>query len=410
MVDQTNSELISNYHHRCSLNLLTGDFSPLVKEMKRVAPTDLSEKNRHNIVLDPKLGRHADIWERDLKVTDVTITHTTKNESFYRDFALTPPLLVPPLLSRFSLGSGFEESFSYIYLLEKLISFEVTQRTALLRTLFLELERINGHLTSLATIVTVTESCEVLSNVTTLKQIMNDIYQRLLRGNDLSGLLFAGTVTISLSHDWQYHLVHSLLTLKRESSKLLSRYSRDRLQFDRLSSCTLTKTEAMEFGLSGVSLRASGVKFDLRKVTPFYFYKDLSFEVPLGVYGTIYERQILRVMEILQSVDIIMTLVDNISVTNSDDKNRFKNFFDALMNGESHHVDSNPTPFLIEGTNSIHGFVLSLQGDLHENQNEEFKIGSLQRIDYLINGADAFCSLARGKRFDDLQILYHSLN
>jgi NADH:ubiquinone oxidoreductase subunit D len=59
-------------------------------------------------------------------------------------------------------------------------------------------------------------------------------------------------------------------------------------------------------------MRASGLNFDLRKSQPFYFYKDIDFDIPVGINGTAYERYLIRYEEIFQSFRIITQVIDNL--------------------------------------------------------------------------------------------------
>ena len=80
----------------------------------------------------------------------------------------------------------------------------------------------------------------------------------------------------------------------------------------RTNVCKITSHMALEYGLSGPSLRASGINYDLRKASPYYFYNDVDFEIPLGVNGHCYDRYLVRIEEIRQSLKIIVQVLDNL--------------------------------------------------------------------------------------------------
>ena len=74
----------------------------------------------------------------------------------------------------------------------------------------------------------------------------------------------------------------------------------------------ISKADAVDFGLSGPNLRGSGVNYDLRKDQPYLCYKDLQFDVPLGEVGDCYDRYLVRMEEMRQSVKLIHQCLDKI--------------------------------------------------------------------------------------------------
>jgi NADH-quinone oxidoreductase subunit C/D len=71
------------------------------------------------------------------------------------------------------------------------------------------------------------------------------------------------------------------------------------------------KAQALEWGVTGVGLRATGCDFDLRKARPYSGYENFDFEVPLGSNGDVYDRTVLRDEEMRQSIRIIKQCLDN---------------------------------------------------------------------------------------------------
>ena len=74
----------------------------------------------------------------------------------------------------------------------------------------------------------------------------------------------------------------------------------------------MTSEEAINWGLSGPLLRASGVAYDLRKDRPYLDYETYDFEVPIGEHGDVYDRYLLRVEEMRQSVLILEQALDRL--------------------------------------------------------------------------------------------------
>jgi NADH-quinone oxidoreductase subunit D len=95
-----------------------------------------------------------------------------------------------------------------------------------------------------------------------------------------------------------------------ESEKLLTR---NRIFVDRTKDLgVISKEAAIDYGLSGPNLRGSGVDYDLRKAHPYLVYDQLEFDVPYGTVGDCYDRYLVRMEEMRQSVRILRQCLDKL--------------------------------------------------------------------------------------------------
>jgi NADH-quinone oxidoreductase subunit D len=74
----------------------------------------------------------------------------------------------------------------------------------------------------------------------------------------------------------------------------------------------ISAEEGIDLGLSGPSLRASGVKWDLRSSNPYSSYDHFSFDIPFGTHGDVYDRYLVRLEEMRQSTEIIRQALDKL--------------------------------------------------------------------------------------------------
>lgn len=89
--------------------------------------------------------------------------------------------------------------------------------------------------------------------------------------------------------------------------------TRNRIWVDRVRDlAVISKSDAIDYGLSGPNLRGSGIEWDLRKAQPYLCYKDLEFDIPIGSTGDCYDRYLVRMEEMRQSVRILRQCIEKI--------------------------------------------------------------------------------------------------
>ncbi|MDE3067803.1 MAG: NADH dehydrogenase (quinone) subunit D [Verrucomicrobiota bacterium] len=89
--------------------------------------------------------------------------------------------------------------------------------------------------------------------------------------------------------------------------------TRNRIWVDRVKDlAVIAKQDAIDYGLSGPNLRGSGIEWDLRKNQPYLCYRDLEFDVPVGAVGDCYDRYLVRMEEMRQSVRILRQCIEKI--------------------------------------------------------------------------------------------------
>jgi NADH-quinone oxidoreductase subunit D len=89
--------------------------------------------------------------------------------------------------------------------------------------------------------------------------------------------------------------------------------TRNRIFVDRTQGVgAISREDAIDFGLTGPNLRGSGVEYDLRKAHPYLVYDQLQFDVPAGTAGDCYDRYLVRIEEMRQSVRIVQQCLDQL--------------------------------------------------------------------------------------------------
>jgi NADH-quinone oxidoreductase subunit D len=164
-----------------------------------------------------------------------------------------------------------------------------------------------------------------------------------------------------------------------ELDKLITK---NRIFYDRFRDVgSMTKEEAIDYGFTGPCLRATGVPFDVRRDTPYLNYDEFDFEIPIGTQGDVYDRYLMRMFEMEQSLRIIEQALDKLpeGPVCVDDKNitlpdkpSVYGSIEGLMNQfklimDDHGIKPPPGEIYqaVEGANGELGFyIISTGGDM----------------------------------------------
>jgi NADH-quinone oxidoreductase subunit D len=207
-------------------------------------------------------------------------------------------------------------NISYALALEKLAGLEVPERGQVIRVLLMELSRIMAHLIYLGTtsidlgavtmfFFTFTEREKAYTLVDAYTgHRMNNTYVRI-------GGVYAD---VDESVESAMRAFFDQFSAKiDEFEKMLSG---NRIFYDRNHNVgIITRKDALAWSLTGPILRGSGVEWDLRKAQPYCGYEGYDFEVPVGTVGDCYDRYLVRVEEMRQSVRIAKQALDRLSKT-----------------------------------------------------------------------------------------------
>jgi NADH dehydrogenase (ubiquinone) Fe-S protein 2 len=120
-----------------------------------------------------------------------------------------------------------------------------------------------------------------------------------------------------VSQDLPIGLLEDVYTFTKTFSQRLIEIeellSTNRIWKQRLVDIGVVKAEdAFDYGFSGVMLRGSGINWDLRKNAPYEIYENIPFDIPVGAHGDCFDRYLIRVEEMRQSIKIIKYVLDNI--------------------------------------------------------------------------------------------------
>jgi NADH dehydrogenase I D subunit len=219
---------------------------------------------------------------------------------------------VIPLTDRLDYICAMANNWAYVRTVEKLMQVQVPKRAEWLRTLAAEMSRISGHLFWLGTQALDIGAMTVFFYTFREREVLMDVFERMCGARLTSSYLRIGGVENDID-DWcQEKLRGFLSTFQARIDEYDILLKENRIWIGRTRDvAVITAEDAVNFGLSGPSVRGSGVYYDLRKNDPYGIYDELDFEVPLGSKGDTYDRYYIRLREMEQSAHMVQQMLDN---------------------------------------------------------------------------------------------------
>lgn len=220
-----------------------------------------------------------------------------------------------PYFDRLDYVSMMSQEHSYCLAIEKLINCKIPKRAQYIRVLFAEITRILNHLLAVGCHAMDVGAMTPMLWAFEEREKLMEFYERVSGARMHAAYFRPGGV--------QYDIPVGLLAdinifVEQFHIKLLEieeMLTENRIWKQRLVSIgIITAQEAQDWGFSGVMLRGSGICWDLRKSEPYEVYKELDFAIPTGTQGDCYDRYLVRINEMKQSLKIICQCIDKIPV------------------------------------------------------------------------------------------------
>jgi len=197
-------------------------------------------------------------------------------------------------------------NLAYSMAVEKLVELDVPDRAQSIRVILAELQRIASHLIWLGTTGLDVAAMSTFLYCFRERESILDILELCSGQRMMTTFIRPGGLWRDVPVEFEAAVREFIKIFPRRVDEYEALLSRNPLFLDRTFGIgTVTAEEALNFGMTGPPLRASGVKWDLRKARPYSGYEQYDFEVPTRSEGDVYARYIVRIEELRQSLKIV---------------------------------------------------------------------------------------------------------
>jgi NADH dehydrogenase I D subunit len=220
---------------------------------------------------------------------------------------------VVPYTDRMDYLAPMLYNIGYAQAVESLLGVEITPRCRVVRLILSELNRILGHLLWLGTGAMDIGATTVFLYTFQERERIYNLHEAYCGGRITTSVTRVGGMLADLPAGWLdacREFVNRLPATLDETERLLTRNSI--WQARMIGVGVIDAETALDLGLTGPNLRGSGVAYDVRKARPYLGYDEYDFDVPVGEVGDTYDRYLVRLEEMRQSVRIIQQALDKV--------------------------------------------------------------------------------------------------
>jgi NADH-quinone oxidoreductase subunit D len=211
-----------------------------------------------------------------------------------------------PYTDRLNYVSPLINNFGYCGAVEKLLGITITERCRYIRVMMGEISRITDHLTCIAASAMELGAMTAFLYLMKAREYLYEIIEEITGARLTISYGRIGGVKGDLPAGLEERLEPALVKTEKEIREVDKLLTRNRIFVDRTRDVgILTKQDAMSYAITGPLGRASGINYDVRKAFPHFAYDRVEFEVPLGDRGDNYDRYLVRMEEMRQSIRIV---------------------------------------------------------------------------------------------------------
>ncbi|RME58950.1 MAG: NADH-quinone oxidoreductase subunit D [Candidatus Dadabacteria bacterium] len=220
---------------------------------------------------------------------------------------------VMPYADRLNYVSPIINNVGWCLTIEKLLGIEVPKRAQYLRVIMSEISRVCDHLTCLGASAMELGAFTVMLYMMQAREVLWDLVESVTGARLTISYGRIGGLKYDLPDGFAENMKKAFKEVREHLKNCDKLLTRNRIFMDRMCDVApMSQEEAINYGLTGPLLRATGYCYDVRKAFPYSSYEDFEFEIPLGTKGDNYDRFLVRFEEMEQSMRICEQAMKNL--------------------------------------------------------------------------------------------------
>ena len=220
---------------------------------------------------------------------------------------------IVPLTDRMDYLAPLIYNCAYVMAVEKMMGVEVTERCKVVRVICMELDRVFSHLLWLGTWAIDVGAFTPFLYAFQERERVYQLHDAFTGARITTSATRVGGMMADIPEGWAEGVREFANTLPETLDEVEALLATNGIHLGRTQGVgMISGEEAINSGLSGPNLRASGVPYDLRKDNPYYDYESYDFEVPIGEHGDCYDRYMVRMEEMRQGCRLLRQALDRL--------------------------------------------------------------------------------------------------
>jgi NADH-quinone oxidoreductase subunit D len=218
-----------------------------------------------------------------------------------------------PYTDRLDYLAPLANNVAYACAVEKLMGYEIPARARVIRVMCCEMARISAHLLGLGAYAMDCGAMTVFLYTFREREKLYNLFEMLTGARFTTSYTRVGGLARDLPPGFTEGVKEFIDQFPNELDEVDRLLTKNRIFVDRTKNVgIISAADAIDYGLTGPSLRGSGVDFDLRRKVPYLGYETYDFEVPVGSVGDCYDRYLVRMEEMRQSIRILHQTLDKL--------------------------------------------------------------------------------------------------
>ena len=228
------------------------------------------------------------------------------HRAFEKDCEAGPYNNAIPFTDRLNYVSPLINNFGYASAVEKLLGIDITERCKYIRVVMSEISRICDHLTCVGASAMELGAFTVFLYMIKAREFLWELVEDVTGARLTISYGRVGGVKADLPEGFDAKVRNALVEVRQVLREVHTLLTGNRIFMDRMVGVgALSREETIAWGITGPLLRAAGVPFDVSRAQPYWAYDRVEFEIPLGKNGDNFDRYLVRMAEMEQSMRIV---------------------------------------------------------------------------------------------------------